>query len=53
MADDVADNPLVRRDYPVIAESPILAASAQLRNWRRLAAIFLHRVRYTKIAPGQ
>jgi xanthine dehydrogenase YagS FAD-binding subunit len=29
---DVARHPLVRRDYPVIAESLDLAASSQLRN---------------------
>ncbi|HEX4712055.1 FAD binding domain-containing protein, partial [Phenylobacterium sp.] len=33
---DVADNPSVRRDYPVIAESLYLAASQQLRNMASL-----------------
>jgi xanthine dehydrogenase YagS FAD-binding subunit len=33
---DVARHPLVRRDYPVIAESLDLAASSQLRNMATL-----------------
>ncbi|RST31734.1 xanthine dehydrogenase family protein subunit M [Sphingomonas ginkgonis] len=40
-----ADDPLVRRDYPVIAESLMLAASAQLRNMASLAGNVLQRTR--------
>ena len=44
---DVADNPLVRRNYPVIAESLVLAASAQLRNMATLGGNVLQRTRCT------
>ncbi|MGA9847207.1 MAG: FAD binding domain-containing protein, partial [Roseiarcus sp.] len=44
---DVADNPLVRRNYPVIAESLVLAASAQLRNMATLGGNVLQRRRCT------
>ena len=42
---DVADNPVVRRDYPVIAESLYLAASQQLRNMASLGGNVLQRTR--------
>ena len=42
---DVADHPLVRRDYPVIAESLSMAASPQLRNMASLAGNVLQRTR--------
>ena len=42
---DVADNPSVRRDYPVIAESLYLAASQQLRNMASLGGNVLQRTR--------
>jgi xanthine dehydrogenase YagS FAD-binding subunit len=44
---DVAVHPLVRRDYPVIAESLVLAASAQLRNMATLGGNVLQRTRCT------
>jgi xanthine dehydrogenase YagS FAD-binding subunit len=40
-----ADHPLVQRDYPVIAQSLQLAASAQLRNMASLAGNVLQRTR--------
>jgi xanthine dehydrogenase YagS FAD-binding subunit len=40
-----ADHPLLRRDYPVIAQSLELAASAQLRNMATLAGNVLQRTR--------
>ena len=42
---DVADNPTVRRDYPVIAQSLDLAASQQLRNMASLGGNVLQRTR--------
>jgi xanthine dehydrogenase YagS FAD-binding subunit len=42
---DVADHPGVRRDYPVIAQSLELAASAQLRNMATLGGNLLQRTR--------
>ena len=42
---DVADDPGVRRDYPVVAESLQLAASAQLRNMATLGGNLLQRTR--------
>ncbi len=42
---DVADHPLVRRSFPVIAESLVLAASPQLRNMATLAGNTLQRTR--------
>jgi len=42
---DVADHPAVRRDYPVVAESLQLAASAQLRNMASLGGNLLQRTR--------
>ena len=42
---DVADHPGVRRDYPVIAESLQLAASAQLRNMASMGGNLLQRTR--------
>jgi xanthine dehydrogenase YagS FAD-binding subunit len=41
----VADDAAVRRDYPVIAESLALAASAQLRNMASLGGNVLQRTR--------
>jgi len=41
----VADHPDVRRDYPAIAESLSLAASAQLRNMASLGGNVLQRTR--------
>lgn len=42
---DAASHPGVARDYPVIAESLALAASAQLRNMARLGGNLLQRTR--------
>ena len=42
---DVANHPLVRRDYPVIADSLVLAASAQLRNMATVGGNVLQRTR--------
>ncbi|HEY8948271.1 MAG TPA: xanthine dehydrogenase family protein subunit M [Rhizomicrobium sp.] len=42
---DVADNPDVKRDYPVIAQSLMLAASAQIRNMATLGGNVLQRTR--------
>jgi xanthine dehydrogenase YagS FAD-binding subunit len=42
---DAAAHPLVLRDYPVIAESLLLAASAQLRNMASLGGNVLQRTR--------
>src|SRR6266436_1627591 len=42
---DAADHPVVRRDYPVIAQSLMLAASAQLRNMGSLGGNVLQRTR--------
>ncbi len=44
---DAADHPAVRRDYPVIAQSLQLAASAQLRNMATLGGNVLQRTRCT------
>jgi xanthine dehydrogenase YagS FAD-binding subunit len=44
---DAADHPAVRRDYPVIAQSLALAASAQLRNMGSLGGNVLQRTRCT------
>jgi len=41
----VADHPIVRRDYPAIAESLSQAASAQLRNMATLGGNVLQRTR--------
>src|SRR5258705_5360225 len=43
----VADHPDVRRDFPVIAQSLQLAASAQIRNMAALAGNVLQRTRCT------
>ncbi len=43
----VADDPVVNRDYPVIAQSLHLAASAQLRNMASLGGNVLQRTRCT------
>ena len=43
----VAAHPVVRRDYPVLAESLQLAASAQLRNMATLGGNVLQRTRCT------
>jgi xanthine dehydrogenase YagS FAD-binding subunit len=43
----VADDPAVARDYPVIAQSLQLAASAQLRNMATLGGNVLQRTRCT------
>ena len=42
---DVADHPAVRRDYPMIAESLLLAASPQIRNMGALGGNVLQRTR--------
>ena len=42
---DAADHPLIRRDYPVIAQSLELAASAQIRNMASLGGNVLQRTR--------
>jgi xanthine dehydrogenase YagS FAD-binding subunit len=42
---DVADNPMVKTDYPVIAQSLQLAASQQLRNMASLSGNVLQRTR--------
>ena len=42
---DVAGDPRVRRDYPVVAESLQLAASAQIRNMASLGGNLLQRTR--------
>jgi len=42
---DAADHPAIRRDYPVLAQSLTLAASAQLRNMATLGGNVLQRTR--------
>src|ERR1700704_5122017 len=42
---DAAEHPVVKRDYPVIAQSLKLAASQQLRNMASLGGNVLHRTR--------
>lgn len=42
---DAAKHPVVRRDYPVIADSLLLAASPQLRNMASLGGNVLQRTR--------
>src|SRR5262249_32256657 len=42
---DAADDPRIKRDYPVIAESLDLAASPQVRNMATLAGNLLQRTR--------
>ncbi len=42
---DVADNPIVRRDYPVLSEALWRAASQQLRNMASLGGNLLQRTR--------
>ncbi|HEY2033909.1 MAG TPA: xanthine dehydrogenase family protein subunit M [Rhizomicrobium sp.] len=42
---DVADNPDVKRDYPMIAQALMLAASAQIRNMATLGGNVLQRTR--------
>jgi len=42
---DVADHPAVKRDFPVVAQSLALAASAQLRNMASIAGNVLQRTR--------
>lgn len=42
---DAADHPGIRRDYPVVAEALVLAASAQLRNMASLGGNLLQRTR--------
>jgi xanthine dehydrogenase YagS FAD-binding subunit len=44
---EVADHPAVRTDYPMIAQSLDLAASAQLRNMATLGGNLLQRTRCT------
>ncbi|HEY4305421.1 MAG TPA: xanthine dehydrogenase family protein subunit M [Gemmatimonadaceae bacterium] len=41
----VGDHPIVQRDYPVIAQSLLLAASAQIRNMATLGGNVLQRTR--------
>jgi xanthine dehydrogenase YagS FAD-binding subunit len=45
--EDVARHPLVMREYPVIAQSLNLAASAQIRNMARIGGNVLQRTRCT------
>jgi xanthine dehydrogenase YagS FAD-binding subunit len=45
--EDVARHPVVARQYPVIAQSLNLAASAQLRNMARIGGNVLQRTRCT------
>ena len=45
--EDVARHPLVMRQYPVIAQSLNLAASAQIRNMARIGGNVLQRTRCT------
>lgn len=42
---DVAEDPMLRRDYPVLTQSLWLAASQQLRNMARLGGNVLQRTR--------
>ena len=42
---EAADHPAIRRDYPVLAQSLTLAASAQLRNMATLGGNVLQRTR--------
>lgn len=42
---EAADHPIIRRDYPVIAQSLALAASQQLRNMASLGGNVLQRTR--------
>ena len=42
---EVSDHPTVRRDYPVISDSLVLAASAQIRNMGALGGNVLQRTR--------
>ncbi|CCD87276.1 Putative 4-hydroxybenzoyl-CoA reductase (Molybdopterin dehydrogenase, FAD-binding) [Bradyrhizobium sp. ORS 285] len=42
---EAADHPIIRRDYPVIADALRLAASAQLRNMASLGGNVLQRTR--------
>ncbi|HWC63963.1 MAG TPA: FAD binding domain-containing protein, partial [Rhizomicrobium sp.] len=42
---EAAEHPLIKRDYPVIAQSLSLAASAQLRNMATLGGNVLQRTR--------
>ena len=42
---DVADNPVIRRDYPILSESLWRAASQQLRNMASLGGNLLQRTR--------
>ena len=42
---DVAEHPVVRRDYPVIRQSLLLAASQQLRNMARVGGNLLQSTR--------
>src|SRR5437588_343620 len=44
---DVADNPQIQRNYPVVADSLRLAASQQLRNMASLGGNVLQRTRCT------
>src|SRR3989442_1144732 len=44
---DAADHPDVRRDYPMVAQSLMLAASAQIRNVASLGGNVLQRTRCT------
>src|SRR3984885_8089650 len=42
---DVADNPVVKRDYPLLSEALLRAASQQLRNMATLGGNLLQRTR--------
>ena len=42
---DVAENPLVKRGYPVLSQTLLLAASQQLRNMARVGGNVLQRTR--------
>lgn len=49
---DVADTPLVRQEYPVLAESLVKAASQQLRNMATVGGNLLQRTRCPYFRAG-
>ena len=49
---DVADDPVLRRDYPALSESLWRAASAQLRNMATVGGNLLQRTRCTYFRGG-
>jgi xanthine dehydrogenase YagS FAD-binding subunit len=50
---DVADNAVVKRDYPLLSEAPWRAASQQLRNMATLGGNLLQRTRCTYFRDTQ